>query len=306
MLQTINIKQDQERIFFVTQHGKKIPLEFAQSVYETITKIISQAETLGLTNAPLVDNRVGDYLYDKYCEIVSKELGINAHLEISVGELSNREFRRLLNGLFLMRARRENIRSGCQNVFDLSLKNFSAYKEYDGHSYVELKKGFRPVVDCIIEKHKDKFYSRVHLKHYVKKIILSSDLIGGEQQIYNKPSIHSKYTKDKNKAVIIMCNAADPNNTKDFVVVCDNVVCTMSLGCLKDNINTLVEPLCLVSEQRRQSISKIGFGTINKVSCLPFTQDLEFNISLRPFFGFNTLEKSQKDKKISVVFKLKD
>lgn len=265
MLQTINIKQDQERIFFITQHGKKIPLEFAQSVYETLTRLISKAETLGLTNAPYADNRVGDYLYDKYCEIVSNELGVNAHLEFSAGDFTNRDFRRLLNGLFLMRARRENIRSGCQNIFDLSLKNFSAYKEYDGHSYVELKKGFRPVVDCIIEKHKEKFYSKVHVKHFVKKIILSPELVP-EQQIYNKPSIHSKYTKDKNKAVLIMCDASDPNNTRDFVVVCDNVLCTMSLGCLKDNINTLVEPLCLVSEQRRQSISKIGFGTVNKVN----------------------------------------
>ena len=34
----------------------------------------------------------------------------------------------------MMRAKRENIHSGCSNVFDLSLRNFSVYQQFKGIS----------------------------------------------------------------------------------------------------------------------------------------------------------------------------
>jgi hypothetical protein len=243
---------------FATQYGKRIPYEFAQSVYDMLTNIILQAETFSIDYNSKYDDRVGDYLYEKFTQIVDKEM---FKLE---NQLTHTEVRRLLHGLFLMRCKRENIRSGCSNLFNLSLKNFSAYKEFEGHSYVELKHGFGPVIDKVIERHREKFFSRVHLKHHLKRIYLSNELC--QQTGFVNSSIHSSLTQnDKNKVVLHVCNASNPAEPKDFYVVCDNVLCTMSLGYWKENINHVVHPVSLITEERRKAVSQLGFGTTNKI-----------------------------------------
>ena len=259
----VNIKTECEKTMFLTQTGKKISYEFAISVYDTLTKIILNAEQLNIDTKARVDNRIGDYFYDKFCEIVHKEMGKNM-LDHNVEDLNDYDLKRLLNGLFLQRARRENIRNGCFNIFDVSLKNFSCYKEFPGHSYVELNKGFTPVLDALIYKHKNDFYSRLYLKHFLKKIVLSSDLLE-VSDCYNRPSLHNRYAKSNQKAVVVICDASNPDKPRDFVVVCEHILCTMSLGYMKENVNNFLEPLSLVSEEKRLAISRLGFGCTNKI-----------------------------------------
>ena len=168
-----------------------------------------------------------------------------------------------------MRIKRENIHTGCSNLFDVSLKNFDSYSDIHvlkGHPYVETKKGYGPIVEAIIEKHREAFHKRVHLKHFLKKILLSNKLVVNETaHLFDKFDEHSMYTNDKNKAVLIICDETNPNEPKDFAIICDHVICTFSLGYLKENFNLLIEPLSLMSEERRLAVSRLGFGTINKI-----------------------------------------
>ncbi len=255
------MRSNPDKTVFVTQDGKKVSVEFAKSIYETITRIISSAEHVGVNQLNTKkENRVGDYLYDKYVEIVRKELG----KDLLATDAKDAELRRILNGLFIMRAKREHIRSGCSNLFNLSLRNFACYQQQEGISYVELEKGYRPILDAIIGDNKEKFDSRTKLRHFLKRIILSPELVNPDQ-LYDRRNEHSRYTNDKNKVVLIMCDATNPKQPKEFPVVCDNVLCTMSLGFLKENLNTILEPLSLISDERRQAVQKLGFGTINKI-----------------------------------------
>jgi len=48
---------------------------------------------------------------------------------------------------------------GTSNLFNVSLKNFSCWKEYKGVGYFELKKGYKPIIDAIIEPHAKGFFS---------------------------------------------------------------------------------------------------------------------------------------------------
>jgi hypothetical protein len=176
---------------------------------------------------------------------------------------NNVQLNNVLSGLFLMRSKRENIRSGCSNIFDLSLKNFSNYKEFNGHSYVELKKGYTPIIKAFMNKHESEYLARLSLNHYMKQIYLCNRTTSN--QIYKRDCIHCKYTNDSNKVVLKICNATDVNDQKDFIVIADHVVCTMSLGYLKENINNLIEPISYVPNEKRLAVSRLGFGTINKI-----------------------------------------
>jgi hypothetical protein len=209
---------------------------------------------------------VGDFMHEKFLAIVKDQLGKDlSNTSVIAPEIDPFSLERLLYGIFLMRMKRENIRSGSANIFDVSLGNFGIYKEFPGHSYVELKHGFGPVLNAFIGSQKEAFYARVNFKHYLKKIVLDSSLVGVKSLLDTRSDeVRGQFTSDKNKAVLFISDARDEEKPRDFVVVADNVICTMSLGYWKENLNNIIEPLSFLSAERRQSVNRVGFGTINK------------------------------------------
>lgn len=258
----------------MTQNGAKIASDFAKSVYNVLTRIIADAESLTFDRSlskwsASRDARVGDYLHVKFIEAVKEHLNI----ELTLGSLAKADahsLERLLYGIFLMRLKRENIRSGTSNVFDVSLVNFAAYQEFPGISYVELKHGYRPVLDAFMSEHKRDLTTRTRLQHHLKKILLDSRLgaTGSHAGVFDTKSdeVRAQFTDDKNKAVLILCDEKSGEKPRDVVVIADNVICTLTLGYLKENMNNIVEPLSFVSDKRREAVSRLGFGTINKAS----------------------------------------
>ena len=148
----MNIKEETDRTIFATQHGSKISSKFGQSVYDTITRLISDAEKYEFdksnVNTASKDARVGDFINEKFIETVKKDIRVD--LENEWPESDAHSIERLLYGILLMRLKRENIRSGTSNVYDISLANFSVYQEFPGISYVELKSGFKPILEAYI------------------------------------------------------------------------------------------------------------------------------------------------------------
>ena len=172
-----------------------------------------------------------------------------------------------------MRAKRENIASGAHNLFDLSLKNFKCWKEFGGEPYVELKYGYKPIIDLIIGKHELIFNSKVYLNHHLKQIYLCQKLAGTDRKCF-----HCEFTSEVNKAVLRICNTTNIEMPVDLIIICDKVISTTSLGYLKENLNTFINPLSLISDEKRLSILRLGFGTINKV----------FLFYREPFWSNNT------------------
>ena len=52
---------------------------------------------------------------------------------------------------------------------------------------------------------------------------------------------------------------------KDLIILCDNVVCTMSLGYLKENLINLIQPVSLIPSEKLLSVQRVGYGTVNKI-----------------------------------------
>ncbi len=234
----------------MTQHGQKIRSEFAQSIYDRITRLIASAkdESLNSTN---FDMRYGDFLYD----------GLYAELNNELGAEVTSDLRSIIDGLFMMRCKRENISAGTANIFDVSFKHFATWKEFEGCGYVELKKGYGPVIDVVIGSYREAFDSRLNLNCYMKKIYLCQRLDAENEGRYVGNCFHCKFTRDTGKAVVRMCH-----KEKDFFVVCERVLCTMSLGYWKENLNQMLDPIGFVTNERRLAVLRLGFGTINKVS----------------------------------------
>ena len=241
-------KDYDENVLFLTNTGKCINESFAKSIYESISAIIVKAKHSD-SEYEHSDTSVGDYIYEEFSKSI-------------VDRFPDR-LKPILDGLFLMRAKRENIASGTHNLFDLSLKNFKCWKEFEGEPYVELKHGYKPIIDLIIGGHQQDFNSKVYLNHHLKQIYLCQKLAG--EAMTCKKCFHCQFTNDANKAVLRMCNTTNSQMPVDLIIICDKVISTTSLGYLKENLNTFINPLSLISNEKRLSILKLGFGTINKV-----------------------------------------
>ena len=149
----------------------------------------------------------------------------------------------------------ENLENGCANIYDLSLQNICRYKRYKGFQFIEPTHGYKSIIDKILLKHRNDFDSRLRLNHSLKKILICAKLLNEK-----KECAHCAYTNDSNKIVLI-----DEPESADKIFICDNLICTMSLGCLKHSLSGLIEPNELISKDRLDSVAKFGFGTVNKI-----------------------------------------
>jgi monoamine oxidase len=281
-LSEINIKITQDEInnnledvhMFVTQNGEKISIDFANRVYKLANRAFNLARD---EYSKSTDLSVGDFVYKKFCELCEKELRLERGENLETtdtnieGKFSTNELRCLIDGFFLWRSKWECIMTGCDNIYNLSLNNYGPFKQLKGSQLVKLKTGFNDLLESFIDEFKQEFNSRIKLNYCLKNIFVCHSLIPDSPV---KSCEHCCYTNDHTKVVLIVTDNSN-KSLEDVVVLCDNVICTMSLGFLKENFKKMLDPVSYFPEEKFRAIENLGFGTYNKLY-------LEFD---RPFWN---------------------
>lgn len=132
-----------------------------------------------------------------------------------------------------------NIFEGCDSLAEMSVKSWGDYHECSGNQVINLKNGYRDVID-----------------------VLSSG-IGTNQIILNKPvravhiakPVEGRLPEGK-LPVNVICHDGE-------TFQCHHAIVTCSLGYLKRFYNSMFLPP--VPESKRQAITQLGFGTVNKL-----------------------------------------
>ena len=147
----------------------------------------------------------------------------------------NFELKSIFRGIKDWRIRYECIENGCSRLDSLSVKHLGCWKELEGNQQVELKYGYKAILDSMINKtDSEKFYSKLKLKHSLSRILLCENSFNDEKSA-NDSCEHCLYTNDENKVVLLV-----ENNSENIVFICNHVICTMSLGYLKENLVVVV------------------------------------------------------------------
>ena len=131
-----------------------------------------------------------------------------------------------------------------------------------GCQIIQTKYGYSGVIKGMIKSNEQEFNKRLKLNHSLEKILMCNEL--DKDLNKNSPCKHCLYTTDKNK-IVLEINNLNEESKKPLIVICDNVVCTMSLGFLKENIEKIIEPSSLIPEEKMMAISRLGYGAVNKV-----------------------------------------
>ncbi len=147
------------------------------------------------------------------------------------------------------------------------MNNFNTFEELKGSQIIQTKHGYKAILDLIIQDFKDEFNARLHLNHSLSRILICKHLKRRSKSNKNdsKKCEHCKYTSHQSKIVVLLSDLTRSQAPKNRIVICDNIVCTMSLGFLKNNLSKLIEPVELVPVEKLLAVSRLGFGMINKI-----------------------------------------
>jgi hypothetical protein len=126
---------------------------------------------------------------------------------------------------------------------------------------VEPKLGYIEIINEIIKNQKEKFYARLKLKHCLKKILLPTKDRDSTQEMHE--FLVSKNVNNSEKVIAIVQDLNDAS--ADLIIVCENVLCTMSLGYLKEHLSSLIKPSECIPKEKSIAVSKLGYGAVNKV-----------------------------------------
>ena len=235
---------------FYTEYGQKLETELVLEASNILDNIIRKAEKH--ENNRKNDCSLNEYLNENFDQILSTDKYKNEESEkISI-----------LKGIKDWRAKYECVDNGCSHLDHLSTKYVGSWTELKGNQMVELKHGYKAIIDSMIDKVDSKaFYSKLKLKHSLVKILLCDKIF----ENVNETCEHCLYTNDLNKIILIVKNN---EKNKNIVLICNQVICTMSSGYLKENFNQMFSSNCLNEKifiEKFKSISQCGYGTVNKV-----------------------------------------
>lgn len=164
----------------------------------------------------------------------------------------------------LYRCKMENLLSGCSSIFELSLRNFAKYENLKGNKMVPIPNGYLSIVKKVVEPHLEKLNPRLILNHELTKILLCTSLSSSKT---DRACEHCKYSNDPNQIVVRL---KDRVENKEVLAICERVVCTVSLGVLKARLHELIEPSEFIPREKLDAVSRLGFGTNNKVGDILF------------------------------------
>ncbi|CAF0922135.1 unnamed protein product [Brachionus calyciflorus] len=233
----INLEEKERLNLFLNENGNKIDNNLIEIAFDCLNRSIRLAEKYSITNPLDQDLKLGFFIYENFLNLAKKFLNIK-----------DSEVKNNLDCLFLWRCKIENVENSCNSVNDLSLKNFSNYIELKGSQIIEPKRGYKSILQQIIQNYEQKFEQKLKFKHELNKILLCEN---------SSDCKHSKFTKDPKKIVLLFNN--------ENVVLCEKIILTVSLGFLKENIKTLIDPISYVPLEKLEVIERQGYGTVNKI-----------------------------------------
>lgn len=122
----------------------------------------------------------------------------------------------------------ETIDNSCEDISLLSIKAYSNWSDYDDGKMVRLRGGWQRLVTTLF------------------------DSIGEEKFIFSSKVIEMRYSSD---GVVLKHSKG--------VISCDHVIVTFSLGVMKNLPLSFFNPM--LEKEKRDLISNLGFGVVNKI-----------------------------------------
>lgn len=251
------------KLIATTEDGKQVPFPILQEIYEAYVCFLKRCEEYFLCQyipPPDIDS-VGEH--------------INYEIELYLANQPDGEEKHLKKMIFDCLLKRETCISGCNSMNEIDLLELGSYTELQGGNIL-LPKGYSSILGPMTQSILPEQIvlscpvKTIHWKRKSNKADRAECALGGLETVEEVDSDDSD--KTVTDVPINRSPSHDNHHHRDKVkIVCDNgteyyanhVICTVPLGVLKQNHQTLFEPQ--LPQYKLESIDHLLFGTVDKI-----------------------------------------
>ncbi|EEZ98988.1 peroxisomal N(1)-acetyl-spermine/spermidine oxidase [Tribolium castaneum] len=233
------------KVIAATENGKQVPFATLHEIYEAYLCFLRRCEEYFLSQylPPEGIDSVGDHI----------KLEISLYLD-KVQDPRDRHLRELLFECLL---KRETCISGCDDMSEIDLLELGTYTELQGGN-ITLPGGYSSILGPVTQAIPAE---NLLVGHPVSQI---------RWNLNKRNSIDNGNDSDDSDRTVIE-ETTKESNSPNVEVHCDNgkvfkadqLICTIPLGVLKYNKDTLFQPP--LPEYKREAIDRLLFGTVDKI-----------------------------------------
>lgn len=261
------------KLIATTEDGKQVPFSILQEIYEAYVCFLKRCEEYFLCQ----------YVPPPDIESVGEH--INYEIELYLANQPNADDKHLKKLIFECLLKRETCITGCNNMNEIDLLELGSYTELQGGNIV-LPKGYSSILAPMTQSIQPEQIvlscpvKTIHWKRKSSKSERSTHSMGAcgggvggletvdevesddsdktvtEVPINRSPTNENPAHQHHRGKVKIECN----DGTEYYA---NHVICTLPLGVLKDNHDTLFEPE--LPQYKQESIDHLLFGTVDKI-----------------------------------------
>lgn len=242
------------KMIAATESGKQVSFHVLQEVCEAYLCFLQRCEEYFISqySPPEGIDSVGDHI----------KLEINLYLD-KIQNSSERHQRKLIFDCLL---KRETCISGCDDMSEVDLLELGSYTELQGGN-VTLPNGYSSILepltkilppDSLLFQHP---VTKIRWNCGTKHSETGNESDDSDQTVVAEHTYSQKSSRESScekgiSNVEVLCE----NGNKFYA---DHVICTVPLGVLKENVNTLFEPP--LPNYKLEAIDHLLFGTVDKI-----------------------------------------
>lgn len=227
-----------ETIVFSTPNGQQIDSKVASTYLGKIDEIFMKFQERATRLTKSQDKSVKDLLDYYYAQLVAENKATLTQNQIEI-----------LNALYKGEIKLEKAEKGCNSSSDLSAKGFFTFQTFSG-GMQKFSDGYQQLLSY--------FLTQIPRK----KIILNQKVINIVWP--SKPyGIKAQLNKSNTPDQTVVIRVYDPSVNHEFLYYCDHVICTFSLGYLKEHHWEVFSPK--LPANKIQAIKTLGWGVVNKI-----------------------------------------
>ncbi|XP_075975654.1 spermine oxidase [Anticarsia gemmatalis] len=271
LVNIINIPKP-HKVIAATEDGKQVPFGVLHEIHEAYVCFLRRCEEYFLCQylPPPDIHSVGEH--------------INLEATIYLERLPSSEEKKLRRLIFDCLLKRETCISGCNSMDDIDLLELGSYTELQGGN-IMIPSGYSSILEPLT---KNIAPDKILKGHAVSKIKWDSDEhssrpledVGEESEdsdqtviedISKSSSSDKTVNPGEGPSMTDVTRKSKKSKTNQVEVVCENgetfyanhVICTIPLGVLKDNADTLFEPA--LPQYKMESLERLLFSTVDKI-----------------------------------------
>lgn len=227
------------KMIAATEGGKQVPFSVLQEISEAYLCFLRRCEEYFVSqySPPEGVDSVGDHI----------RLEINLYLD----KIRNPNERHLRELIFNCLLKRETCISGCDDMSEIDLFEVGSYTELQGGN-ITLPKGYTSILepltkilpsDSLLMEHP---VLKINWNCNKKHSEAGNESDDSDQTVVDEVTNSQKSSRESSCEKFIHYNAeVICENEKKFYA--DHVICTIPLGVLKEKVNELFEPRCLIT-----------------------------------------------------------